>query len=199
MFSTRLLMTCAAIGVGSGLVFTAAGLVNGIIAATIPVIYGLSIGVYFLPGAIAQSLLRRGGVAIVTGMIAGLVASAVNPAFVVSYLGAAAAIGLLQEVPFAISAYRYWKTWVFYTAAAVMGLIFGGAVFIAVGLEHVVGWANIIYFGSFVLSPLIFTWLGRVIAAGIDRTGVARGVQREVDARHQRPEPSSHTAAMTAA
>ncbi|SEB82860.1 energy-coupling factor transport system substrate-specific component [Paramicrobacterium humi] len=195
MFSTRLLMTCAAIGVGSGLVFTAAGFVNGIVAATVPVLYGLAIGVYFLPGVIAQSLLRRGGVAIITGLIAGLVASAVNPAFVMQYIGTAVAIGLLQEVPFAVTKYRYWKAWVFYLAAVVMGLVFGAGVFIGVGLEHFAGWVNIVYFGTFVLSPVLFTWIGRLIAAGIDRTGVARGVQKEIDRRRNAP----HTAAMTAA
>ncbi len=183
MFNTRLLMTCAAIGVGSGLVFTAAGLINGIVSATVPIIYGLSIGVYFLPGVIAQSLLRRPGVALITGLIAGLVGSAVNPAFIMRYLGTGLAIGLLQELPFAVTKYRYWKAWVFYLAAAIMGLVFGGSVFFAVGMEHFAGWANLVYFGMFGISPLLFTWIGRLIAAGLDRTGVARGIQNHIDSR----------------
>ncbi|QPZ37656.1 ECF transporter S component [Paramicrobacterium chengjingii] len=200
MFSTRLLMTCAAIGVGSGIVFTVAGLVNGIVAAAAPIVYGLAIGVYFLPGVIAQSLLRLPGVALITSLIAGLVGSAVNPAFIMRYLATGLAVGLLQEIPFAISKYRYWRPWVFYVAAAVMGTIFGGAVFIAVGMEHFVGWANLVYFGLFAVSPVIFTWLGRVIAAGINKTGVARGIQRQIDSRsHTSTTQHAHTQPMTAA
>ncbi|PFG30416.1 ECF transporter S component [Paramicrobacterium agarici] len=200
MFSTRLLMTCAAIGVGSGIVFTVAGFINGIVAAAAPIVYGLSIGVYFLPGVIAQSLLRLPGVALITSLIAGLVGSAVNPAFIMRYLAAGLAIGLLQEVPFAISRYRYWKPWVFYVAAAVMGVIFGGGVFIGVGMEHFAGWANFVYFGLFAVSPVLFTWLGRVIAAGINKTGVARGVQRDVDRRESRHTRHRHSVrSMTAA
>lgn len=200
MFSTRLLMTCAAIGVGSGIVFTVAGFVNGIVAAAAPIVYGLSIGVYFLPGVIAQSLLRRPGVALITSLIAGLVGSAVNPAFIMRYLATGLAIGLLQELPFAVSKYRYWRAWVFYVSAAVMGVVFGGGVFIAVGMEHFVGWANLVYFGMFAVSPVLFTWLGRVIAAGLNKTGVARGIQHDVDRRsHSSGSHRAHPLPMTAA
>ncbi|MCW4458888.1 ECF transporter S component [Microbacterium sp. MPKO10] len=200
MFSTRLLMTCAAIGVGSGIVFTVAGFVNGIVAAAAPIVYGLSIGVYFLPGVIAQSLLRRPGVALITSLIAGLVGSAVNPAFIMRYLATGLAIGLLQELPFAVSKYRYWRAWVFYVSAAVMGVVFGGGVFIAVGMEHFVGWANLVYFGLFAVSPVLFTWLGRVIAAGLNKTGVARGIQHDVDRRsHSSGSRRAHPLPMTAA
>ena len=181
--STRLLLTCAAIGVGGGLVFVVSGYIQGLMAATIPILYGSLIGVYFLPGVIAQSLLRRGGVALLTGLFAGLVAAAFSPQWFFRYLGAGIAIGLLQELPFVVTRYRYWKAWIFYLAAAIAGLVFGLGVFVAVGLSHFTGWANLIYFGLFVLSPIAVTWLGRVIADRLDKTGVARGLQHEIDRR----------------
>lgn len=180
--STRLLLTCAAIGVGGGLLFAASGYV-ALVAASVPVVYGLTVGVYFLPGVIAQSLLRRGGVALLTGAIAGLAAAAFAPQWFFRSFGTGLAIGLLQELPFALSRYRYWKAWVYYLAASIAGIVFGIGVFIGIGLEHVGGWLNIVYFGLFVLSPVIFTWLGRLIADRLDRTGVAKGVQYEVDRR----------------
>lgn len=181
--STRLLLTCAAIGVAGGLVFVVSGYLNGIMSATIPILYGSLVGVYFLPGVVTQSLLRRGGVALLTGLFAGLIAAAFSPQWFLRYFGAGLAIGLLQELPFLVARYRYWRAWVFYLAAAIAGLIFGVGVFVGIGAEQFETWANIVYFGLFVLSPLLFTWFARILAARIDKTGVARGLQREVDRR----------------
>jgi energy-coupling factor transport system substrate-specific component len=181
--STRLLLTCAAIGVAGGLVFVVSGYLNGIMSATIPILYGALVGVYFLPGVISQSLLRRGGVALLTGVFAGLIAAAFSPQWFLRYFGAGLAIGLLQELPFVVTRYRYWRAWVFYLAAAIAGLIFGAGVFVGIGAEKFEPWANVVYFGLFALSPAFFTWLARIVAARIDKTGVARGLQREVDRR----------------
>jgi energy-coupling factor transport system substrate-specific component len=189
--STRLLLTCAAIGVGGGLVFVASGYVQGLIAATLPILYGLLIGVYFLPGVIAQSLLRRGGVALLTGIFAGLVAAAFSPQWFFRYLGAGLAIGALQELPFLITRYRYWKAWVFYLAAAIAGLVFGIGVFVVIGLSTFPAWANVVYFALFVVSPVLATWLSRILADRLDKTGVARGLQHEIDRRAGRREETN--------
>jgi energy-coupling factor transport system permease protein len=186
--STRLLLTCAAIGVGGGLAFVASGYVQGLMAAALPILYGSLVGIYFFPGVIAQSLLRRGGVALLTGLFAGLVAAAFSPQWFFRYLGAGLAIGLLQELPFLLTRYRYWRAWIFYLAAAVAGLLFGLGVFVFIGLEHFAGWANAVYFALFAISPVVVTWLGRIIADRLDKTGVARGLQLEIDRRAGRRE-----------
>ncbi|MET4637622.1 ECF transporter S component [Mycetocola sp. 2940] len=189
--STRLLLTCAAIGVAGGLVFVASGYVQGLVAATLPIAYGLLVGIYFLPGVIAQSLLRRGGVALLTGLFAGLVAAAFSPQWFFRYLGAGLAIGVLQELPFLITRYRYWRAWIFYLAATVAGLILGFGVFVVIGLSSFAGWANLVYFALFAVSPVIVTWLGRIIADRLDKTGVARGLQHEIDRRAGRSETTN--------
>ncbi|PWC07723.1 ECF transporter S component [Mycetocola zhujimingii] len=185
--STRLLLTCAAIGVAGGLVFVVSGYLNGLVSATAPVLYGSIVGVYFLPGVVAQSLLRRGGVALLTGLFAGLIAAAFSPQWFLRYLGAGLAIGLLQELPFLVSRYRYWRAWVFYLAAAIAGIIFGAGVYLTIGAEQFSANLSVVYFALFAVSPIFFTWLGRVIASRIDKTGVARGLQREVDRRPDAP------------
>ncbi len=195
--STRLLLTCAAIGVAGGLVFVVSGYLNGLMSATVPILYGSLVGVYFLPGVVAQSLLRRGGVALLTGLFAGLIAAAFSPQWFLRYFGAGLAIGLLQELPFLVSRYRYWRAWVFYLAAAIAGLIFGLGVFVVIGAEQFAPGLSVVYFGLFAVSPAIFTWLGRIIASRIDKTGVARGLQREVDRRTDAPRASD--APMTSA
>lgn len=189
--STRLLLTCAAIGVGGGLVFVVSGYIGGTISATAPVLYGLIIGVYFLPGVVAQALLRRGGTALMTGLTAGLVSAAFSPQWFFRYFGTGLAIGLLQELPFALSRYRVWKSWVFYLAAGVAGVLFGASVLVALGLEHFAPVAQIVYIALFVLSPIAFTAIGRGVAAALARAGVGRSISLPVDRRSSRADSNA--------
>lgn len=178
--STRLLLTCAAIGVGGGLVFVVSGYVGGTISATAPVLYGLIIGVYFLPGVVAQALLRRGGVALMTGLTAGLVSAAFSPQWFFRYFGTGLAIGLLQEIPFAVSRYRVWRSWVFYLAAGIAGIVFAASVLVVLGIDHFTPVAQAAYIALFVLSPIAFTAAGRGVAAALARAGVGRSIAKPV-------------------
>jgi energy-coupling factor transport system substrate-specific component len=184
--STRLLLTCAAIGVAGGLVFGVVGYLHPVVLLTAPVLYGALIGVYFFPGVVAQSLLRRGGVALLTGTIAGLAASAIDPVNLWRHVAVGLLIGALQELPFLVTGYRYWRGWVFALAAAIAGVVMGALVLVLVGPHHFAPVAEIVYIALFVLSPLLVTWLARVVARGIDSTGAARGVQGEIDRRRRR-------------
>lgn len=187
--STRFLLTCAAIGVGSGLPFAVTGYLHAVVLVVAPMLYGLLIGLYFLPGVIAQSVLRRGGVAMITGTIAGLTASAFDPMHLPQHIGTSLLIGALQELPFAVRRYRYWQAWVYYLAAGIAGLLFAGVAFVVVAPQgHGVA-LSILYLALWFAAPVIVTWIGRLIARGIDRTGVARGVQGEIDRRPPRPTP----------
>jgi energy-coupling factor transport system substrate-specific component len=188
--STRLLLTCAAIGVAGGIVFSISAYVSGTLAAAAPMFYGAVIGVYFLPGVIAQALLRRGGVALITSVIAGLVSVPFQPIGFAAVM-AAGSIGLLQELPFAVTLYRYWRAWLFYAAVTVAGLVFGFGVFIAQGVELSQPWVQVLHIGLFVVSPILFTWVGRAVAAGLDRTGVGRGLQLPVVRPRRRRSPDA--------
>lgn len=188
--STRLLLTCAAIGVAGGLVFGIVGYLHAVVLLTVPVIYGVLIGVYFFPGVVAQTLLRRGGVALLTGTIAGLAASAIDPVNLWRHVGVGLLIGALQELPFLVTRYRYWRGWVFAVAAIVAGVVMGIFVLILVGPDHFPPLAETVYIGLFVVSPLVATWLARLVARGVDSTGAARGVQGEIDRRRPRKQPA---------
>lgn len=195
--STRLLLTCAAIGVAGGIVFSVSAYISGTLAAAAPMFYGAVIGVYFLPGVVAQALLRRGGVALITSVIAGLVSVPFQPIGFVAVM-AAGSIGLLQEVPFALALYRYWRAWLFYLAVTVAGLIFGVGVFVAQGAEQSAPWVQLVHVGLFVVSPILFTWIGRVVATGLDRTGAGRGLQLPI-VRPRRAARGTDALPMTAA
>ena len=163
--STRVILSCAAIGVGGGLFAAGAGYLAGLIAVIAPVLYGVTIGTHFLPSAVGLALLRRPGTAVLTGLIAGLVASAFAPQWLLRYLGTGLLVGVLLELPFLVTRYRKWSAWLYYLAAGGSGVVLGVAVFIALGAEYYapVVWA--IALPLYVLSPIVFTWLGRVIAA----------------------------------
>lgn len=177
--STRLLLTCAAIGVAGGIVFSVSAYISGTLATFAPLFYGAVIGVYFLPGVVAQALLRRGGVALITSVIAGLVSVPFQPIGLMAVM-AAGSIGLLQELPFAATLYRYWRAWLFYAAVTIAGLVFGIGVYIAQDAAKSASWVQIVHIGLFVVSPVVFTWIGRLVAAGLDRTGAGRGLQLPV-------------------
>lgn len=187
--STRLLLACAAIGVAGGVLFTAHAWVGGLTVNTIPFLYGITMGLYFLPGALAQALFHRGGVALLTAALSGLVASPFQPIGFMAFL-IGLAIGAAQELPFLIARYRYWKRWLFVLSSVLQGLFVTGAAFgILRGHDYdVLGSALIVV--CFFISPPIFTLIAMWLAGALDRAGVARGLrmdERRLASRRRRP------------
>ncbi|NLT26670.1 MAG: ECF transporter S component [Microbacteriaceae bacterium] len=185
--STRLLMSSAAIGVAGGVLFTAHALVGGLAVNTVPFLYGLTMGVYFLPGTLAQALFRRGGVAMLASALAGLVSSPFQPiGFTALLIGLA--IGVMQEAPFLIGRYRHWPTWLFWLSGTIQGVLVMGAAFgIMRGQDLGVAGA-VLLFVSFFVSPPIFTGIALWLAKALDRAGVARGLRSDEQRREQRRE-----------
>ena len=172
--STRVLLSCAAIGVAGGLVAGASGYLAAAFAAFGPLLYGLTVGVHFLPSVVALALLKRPGTAVLAGVIAGLVGTAFAPWWIWRYIGTGLLVGALIEVPFLLTRYRRWDAWMFYVSAAFSGVVLAIAVFIGLGAEHYAWWAWAIALPLWVGSPVLFTWIGRVIAARLAKAGVAQ-------------------------
>lgn len=176
--STSVLLTCAAIGVATGVLQAGAGAVSGVVSAFVPIIYGLVLGVHVLPGVIAQELLRRPWVAIITHLIAALVASAIVPLWIGRYVGTALLIGGLQELIAAVSRYRRWDAWRFYLSAVIVGVVIAAAIWFAADLEKFTLWGRIVYIALFVLGPVAWTAVGLGIGTALRRAGVARRSRR---------------------
>ena len=172
--STRVLLSCAAIGVVGGVVAGASGYLAAAFAAFGPMLYGLTVGSHFLPSVVALAVLKRPGMAVLAGLIAGLVGAAFAPWWLWRYVGAGLLVGILIEVPFLLTRYRRWDAWLYYVAAGFAGLVIAIAVFIGLGAEHYAWWAWAIALPLWVLSPVLFTWIGRVIAARLAKAGVAQ-------------------------
>lgn len=174
ILSTRVLLVCAAIGVATGIVGGIAGLVTPVVLATVPFLYGVVLGAHVLPGIIAQEVLRLPLVALLTHVMAALVASAFNPAWAMRFLGTALLFGAIQEGVAALTRYRAWGPWRFFVSAVVIGILVAVVVFFAAHLSTLPFWAQIAYLALSVLGPVAWTALGLGIGASLRRAGVAR-------------------------
>ncbi len=174
VLSTRLLLVCAAIGVATGIIGGIAGWLTIPVLAGPVFLYGLVLGSHVLPGIIAQEVLRRPLVALITHVIAALVASAFNPAWALRFIGTALLFGAIQEGVAALTRYRAWGAWRFFVSAAVIGVVVAVVVFFAAHLGSLPLWAQVLYLAISVLGPIIWTAAGLAIGAALRRAGVAQ-------------------------
>ncbi|MGC5224121.1 ECF transporter S component [Micromonospora sp. DT81.3] len=172
--STRVLLTCAAIGVATGILSATAGYLSVPISAAIPVLYGLILGAQVLPGVIAQELLRLPWVALMTHLMGALVSSALAPQWTGRFLGAAILIGGIQEGVAAITRYRRWEPWRFVVSALLIGAVLAATIGLAADVGRFEPWAQLVYVGFFLVSPVAWTLVGLAIGAALRRAGVAR-------------------------
>lgn len=175
---TRLLLTCAAIGVATGLVGAVAGYVSVPVSAVLPIAYGLVLGSHVLPGVVAQDLLRRPWVALITHVLAALVSSAFAPQWLARYLGTALLIGGIQEGVAALARYRHWQRWRFFVSSLLIGVILAVAVGLVFNIGAFVPWAAVVFYATLLLGPSIWTALGLVVTSQLRRAGVARTIRR---------------------
>lgn len=176
--STRVLLVCAAIGVGTGILGGAAGWMTLVVLATAPWAYGLVLGSHVLPGIIAQQVVRRAWVALLTHVLAALVASAMAPQWTFRFLGTAILFGGIQEGVAALTRYRVWAAARFFVSAVIIGLLVATAVWFAADIGALAPWARITYLVIGVLGPIVWTAVGLAIGSGLRGAGVARGLSR---------------------
>lgn len=172
--STSVLLTCAAIGVAAGVLQAGAGAISAPVSAAVPILYGLVLGVHVLPGVIAQELLRAPWVALITHLIAALVASAVVPVWIGRYVGTALLIGGLQELIAATSRYRRWEPWRFFLSGVIIGVVIAAAIWFAADVSRFPLWAQIVYVALFIVGPVLWTAVGLAIGRALRRAGVPR-------------------------
>ncbi len=172
VLSTRVLLTCAAIGVALGIVTALWTPLHGM-AAAVPIVYGLILGFHSLPGVVAQQVLRLPWVALITHAIAALVAIGFVPVMAGRYLMAAAIFGGVQEGISALTRYRHWESWRFLLAAAITGAILVVPMWFAFHVSQMPGWAAAVFVALFVLGPVAWTVVGLLLGASLRRAGLA--------------------------
>lgn len=171
--STRVLLTCAAIGVATGLISGGAGYISYAVSSLVPIIYGLILGAHVLPGVVAQALLRLPGVAIITHVLAALIGAAIAPNLVFSLLGGAILFGGIQEGIAALARYRRWGTWRFVISAVVIGLFIAAPIAIVTDATRFEPWAFVTYIALFIAGPVVWTLIGLSVGSALRRAGVS--------------------------
>ncbi|MFD5213724.1 ECF transporter S component [Microbacterium sp. NPDC058345] len=170
---TRTLLICAAIGVATGILGGIAGAVTLGVLAVVPYVYGLVLGVHVLPGIIAQEVLRRPLVALITHVVAALISSAFNPVWAMRFIGTALLFGAIQEGVAALTRYRSWGRWRFFVSAVIIGVIVAAVVGVVVDLARFALWVQVAYLVVSVLGPVAWTAVGVAVGNSLRRAGLA--------------------------
>lgn len=181
--TTRLLLTCAAIGAAFGVVAIGTTYAMAALFALAPVFVGVLSGYFIMPGVVAQALLRKPGVAILTHLFAAIIAFPFSPPGVTSG-GVLLFNGVVLEAAFAIGRYRYWKAWVHFAAATVLAGIGSAGVLTVLAAEKSPTWMFVLVPVLLLVADLAYVWVGRLVAAGVARTGVAAGIAGAVNQQH---------------
>jgi energy-coupling factor transport system substrate-specific component len=136
------------------------------------------LGAHVLPGIIAQDLIRLPWVALISHVVAALVASAMAPQWAFRFLGTAILFGGIQELVAALTRYRLWNAWRFFVSAIVIGVLVAIVVAFAAHLSTLAPWAQVVYLALAVLGPVAWTAVGLGIGTALRRAGIARGSSR---------------------
>lgn len=188
--TTRLLLSCAAIAVVLGLASIPNAYLFNVLAATAPWALGAATVMYVLPGLLAQAALRRGGVGLLTQLLAGLVATPFVPTGVAALI-AWALLGVLIELPFLIGRYRTWRPWLFWVSGLWVTAFY--ALYWGIFYDTPSSTPLVLIGQPIVLAAAmaVATGLALLLARLIARTGVLRGIQAPVDRRTRRAAPGA--------
>lgn len=168
--STRTLLTCVAIAVVVSLLNSPAGWLSAATSAVFPPAFLAVSGLQIFGPVIALRLLSRGGVGLLTSALVGLVGVFTGP-----YGWGAMAVmmfGVIAEIPFLVQRYRRWSTWRHYAGAVLAGVVYTPSLFAAFNYASLQPWIQVLTIAAPTLSMLLFTWLGLLVARGLQRAGV---------------------------
>lgn len=119
--STAYLLTCAAIGVAGGVVLAAGWWLSLALFATVPFATVAIAGLWVIPPVVALRLLQRPFAGLLAGLISGLVLA---PFYTISAVATTLFWAFFPELPFMVTLYRRWATWLHYAGAALIGVAY---------------------------------------------------------------------------
>lgn len=172
--STRILLVCAAIAVGTGLFSAAAGYVTVPVLATAPILYGVVLTAHLVPGIVAQTVLQERWVALITHLLAALVGLVVSPQWLFQYLLAVAVMGGTQEAWAAIGKYRKWSMGWLLCGGVILGALLGLTAGLGIGIKKFGLPVAILTIGIYVVGGALWTLAGMLIGRAMRKAGLAR-------------------------
>ncbi len=169
--ATTYLLTCAAIGVAGGIVLAVGWWLSlGLFAAAPFVSVGIA-GLWVMPAVIGLRLLNRPFAGLLVGLISGLVLA---PFYTVSAVLTTLFWSFFPELPFLVTLYRRWSTWMHYAGALAMGIAYPLLAAQSFNLWAMTPLLVVAFIALCVASCLAGTWLAIVIADRLRAAGVAR-------------------------
>lgn len=169
--TTAYLLTCAAIGVASGAVLAVGWWLSLGLFATVPFISVGIAGLWVMPAVIALRLIQRPLAGLFVGLISGLVLA---PFYTISAVLTTLFWSFFPELPFMVTLYRRWNTWMHYAGALAMGISYPLLAAASFNLWAMTPLALVAFIALCIASCLAGTWLAIVIADRLRAAGVAR-------------------------
>lgn len=170
--STRVVMTCGALGVALGIILVPANLLTVAFMTAAPLLVLALMGAWLLPPFTALALLRRPGAGLLTSVIAGLVTVPLTP---FGWMGLFQGVlwGVLCEIPFALTRYRRWPTALFLGTGLVIAVVGLLPTYTTYGLDQMSPLALTLAVGLTLGSCVLAAYLSVLIARALGRTGIA--------------------------
>lgn len=173
--TTAYLLTCAAIGVASGIVLAVGWWVSLGLFATVPFASVAIAGLWVMPAVIALRLLNRPFAGLLVGVISGLVLA---PFWTIQAVGTTLFWSLFPELPFLVTLYRRWSTWLHYAGGAAIGVAYPILAAQSFDLWSMSPPLVAVFIALCTISCLGGTWAGILIADRLRAAGVARLARR---------------------
>ncbi|GAB3150996.1 hypothetical protein GCM10027058_16330 [Microbacterium neimengense] len=186
--TTRVLLSCAAIGAAAAVLLTVANLTAKLMIPVFPPSAYVLAGLWAVPATLALALLRRPGVGVLTGLIAGLAMTPFSPqgaSVIVATLWWAAAC----ELPFLVTRYHRW-TLVLHVCGGIVAGLASIAVSYTTGVMTPMPLAaQLLTITLSFVAPTVAALGGVALARRLQRSGV--GGQSASGASSSRAEPSA--------
>jgi len=173
--STAYLLTCAAIGVASAAVLAVGWWLSLGLFATVPFVSVAIAGLWVLPAVIALRLLQRPFAGLLVGLISGLVLA---PFYTITAVATTLFWAAFPELPFLVTIYRRWATWLHYAGAVAVGLAYPALAAQSFDLWSMTAPLVVAFFALCTVSCVAGTWLGLLVADRLRAAGVARLARR---------------------
>ncbi|MFT4188442.1 MAG: ECF transporter S component [Aeromicrobium sp.] len=169
--TTRELLVCAALGTLGAVVQVPAIWMFSVVGVAVPVLYPLLVGVSTCAPTIAQMILRRPGVALLTCLTVAFASLPVSPNGA-GGIQSLAVVGLALELPFALGGYRHWGAWRWYLGTTLLGLFTLTATWVTLDLGSLSPVLAYWLAGTTVGSYLLWTAVGRAFGHRLQAAGV---------------------------
>ncbi|WP_405374837.1 MULTISPECIES: ECF transporter S component [unclassified Microbacterium] len=173
--TTAFLLTCAAIGVASGIVLAFGWWISLGLFATVPFASVAVSGLWLMPAVIALRLLNRPFAGLLVGVISGLVLA---PFWTIYAVGTTVFWSIFPELPFLVSLYRRWSTWLHYVGAVIAGVAYPFLAAQSFDLWSMTPIVLVLFVLLCAVSCVVGTWAGILIADRLRAAGVARLARR---------------------